>query len=408
MTLQQIDLHNTITALSCALDLVGVDEVKHGKRVAMMAYHIARHLQWPDAECLSILHAGMLHDCGVSSIHEHRMITDSLEWAGAEAHAIRGAEYLAACSPLAHLAADIRYHHSRWQLLNQLPIAKTTRVRANLLFLADRVDVLQLPYLRSEQILSASTNIVRQIQSLSGSLFAPELVTAFSETAQSQSFWLAMDDDYMDEDIHALGLNTASIAIDYPTLREIAHLFSRVVDAKSHFTELHSQRVALLARQLAIDLGITEQIEEIEIAGLLHDLGKLRVSEDIINKPGKLSPEERAIMQRHSYDTFRILQRVFGNSKIPVWAGFHHENLRGEGYPFKSSSACQDIESRIICVADIFQALAQSRPYREGMKLADILQDLTQRVENGELDAHVVNTIKANAQSYYQLAGGLA
>ncbi len=101
MKLHPIDMHNAITALSCALDLVGVDEVKHGKRVAVMARAIALHLDWPDAECLSILYAGMLHDCGVSRIHEHRRITETLEWDGAEDHCIRGAAYLSACQPLA-------------------------------------------------------------------------------------------------------------------------------------------------------------------------------------------------------------------------------------------------------------------------------------------------------------------
>ncbi|MGZ8183559.1 MAG: hypothetical protein ACXWT1_16515 [Methylobacter sp.] len=71
MKLQHVDIHNAITALSCALDLVGVDEVRHGKRVAVIARAIARYLNWTEADCLSILYAGMLHDCGVSRIHEH-------------------------------------------------------------------------------------------------------------------------------------------------------------------------------------------------------------------------------------------------------------------------------------------------------------------------------------------------
>jgi len=113
MKLQHVDIHNTITALSCALDFVGVDEIKHGKQVAVMARAIAQHLNWPDVDCLSILYSGMLHDCGVSKIHEHRRITETLEWDGAEEHCIRGADYLSACLPLAHLSTEIRYHHTR-------------------------------------------------------------------------------------------------------------------------------------------------------------------------------------------------------------------------------------------------------------------------------------------------------
>lgn len=407
MAQQNIDLHSAITALSCSLDLVGIDEVKHGKRVAMMAYHIADELNWPDDERLSILHAGMLHDCGVAKIREHRQLTACLEWDGAEDHAIRGAEYLSACPPLAHLAAEIRYHHTRWENLLQLPLDQRTRLRANLLFLADRIDVLQVPFLNSDQILTVAPGIVTRLQSFSGSLFAPELLEAFARIAKSQAFWLAMDPDYLDEDLRTLGKYIPLVTLDCPTQRELARLFSRVVDAKSTYTEQHSERVALIARQLAIDFNISgQELEQIEIAGLLHDIGKLRVSEDIIDKPGKLTANERASMQRHSYDTFRILQRVFTHSKIPVWAGFHHENLRGEGYPFHSSDISQDLECRIISVADIFQALAQTRPYRESMDLQAILDDLQHRVSVGELDASVVNMLSERAADYYQLACG--
>ncbi|MCK9607646.1 MAG: HD domain-containing protein [Methylomonas sp.] len=407
MMQDKIDLHSAITALSCSLDLVGIDEIKHGKRVAIMAHHIAGELHWPESERLSILHAGMLHDCGVAQIREHRQLTETLEWNGAEAHAERGADYLSACPLLAHLAPEVRYHHTRWEQLLQLPLDQRTRLRANLLYLADRIDVLQVPYLNSEQILTAAPGIVLRLQALSGTLFAPELLTAFARIADSQAFWLAMEPDYLDEDLRSLGEHIAPVALDYTAQRELARLFSRVVDAKSPYTELHSERVALVARQLAEDFGINgQELEQVEIAGLLHDIGKLRVSEDIIDKPGQLTSNERASMQRHSYDTYRILQRVFANSKIPVWAGFHHENLRGEGYPFKSSGAAQDLECRIISVADIFQALAQTRPYRESMALDDILDDLRHRVKVGELDASVVDKLAEHADAYYQLACG--
>jgi HD-GYP domain-containing protein (c-di-GMP phosphodiesterase class II) len=404
---QDIDLHSAITALSCSLDLVGIDEVKHGKRVAIMAYHIAKELNWSDPDCLSILHAGMLHDCGVSQIREHRHLTETLEWDGAEAHAIRGAEYLSACPPLAYLATEIRYHHTRWEELLKLPLDQRTRERGNLIYLADRVDVLQAPFINSEQILVAAPGIISRLQALAGSLFSPELLAAFAHIAKSQSFWLAMDPDYLDEDLREVGKKITPVAVDFVAQRELARLFSRVVDAKSSYTEQHSECVALITRQLAIEFGITgSDLQQIEIAGLLHDIGKLRVSEDIIEKPGKLTPDERACMQRHSYDTYRILQRVFANTKIPIWAGFHHENLRGEGYPFKSSGASQDIECRIISVADIFQALVQTRPYRASMDLAAILDDLQHRVSIGELDAAVVNKLAEHAEDYYRLARG--
>ncbi|MGZ8158103.1 MAG: HD-GYP domain-containing protein [Methylobacter sp.] len=405
MKLQHVDIHNAITALSCALDLVGVDEVRHGKRVAVIARAIARYLNWTEADCLSILYAGMLHDCGVSRIHEHHQLTETLEWDGANDHCIRGADYLSACPPVAHLSAEIRYHHTRWEELLETPIDHRIRLRANLLFLADRIDVLQAPFLNSGQILIEYPAIIALIKTLSGALFAPELVDAFAEVADVEAFWLAMEPEYLDEDLRSIGHHIQTTLLGIPALKELARLFSRVVDAKSPYTDEHSQRVARIARQLAIDFGIKGyELEQVEIAGLLHDIGKLRVSEDIIDKPGGLTPEERATMHRHSYDTFRILQRVFDDSKIPVWAGFHHETLLGDGYPFKNGNQELDLECRIITVADIFQALAQQRPYRPSMSLEFILNDLQSRVASGHLDAAVVAKVTDNAGLYYRLA----
>ncbi len=405
MKLQHVDIHNAITALSCALDLVGVDEVRHGKRVAIMANSIARHLNWPELECLSSLYAGMLHDCGVSRIHEHRRLTETLEWDGAEDHCIRGAAYLSACQPLAHLSTEIRYHHTRWEKLLESPIDHHLGLRANLLYLADRIDMLQAPFLNSDRILIEYPEIIAHIKTLSGVLFAPELVDAFADIADVEAFWLAMEPEYLDEDLRRIGSHIPTTLLGIPALKELARLFSRVVDAKSPYTNEHSQRVAHIARQLAMDFGIAGyELEQIEIAGLLHDIGKLRVSEDIIDKPGSLTQDERATMHRHSYDTFRILQRVFDDSKIPIWAGFHHETLIGDGYPFKNGNKELDLECRIIAVADIFQALAQERPYRHTMSLEYIVNNLQSRVASGHLDAKVVAKLTENAELYYRLA----
>lgn len=402
---QAIDLHNAITTLSGALDLVGVDEVKHGKRVGMMAYTLAKHLNWSDDDSLSILYAGMLHDCGVSKIHEHRSLTTSLEWEGAEHHCIRGSEYLAACPVLARYATEVRYHHTRWEKLITIPIENRILYRANLLFLADRIDVLQAPFLGTQSILTEFPAIINRIESLSGMLFAPELVAAFVQVAQVEAFWLKLEGEYLDEDLQKIGRHSNPVSLTIFEFKELARMFSRVVDAKTPFTDEHSQYVAKISRQLASEFGIAElELEHIEIAGLLHDIGKLRVSEDILEKPGSLSAMERACMHRHSYDTFRILNRVFEGTNIPLWAGFHHETLLGSGYPFGSVGAELDLECRIIAVADIFQALAQDRPYRKKWTLDMILDNMYKRVESGNLDAQVVDKLAGQGEKYYRLA----
>jgi putative nucleotidyltransferase with HDIG domain len=401
----KIDLHSTVAALSSSLDLVGIDEVKHGKRVAIMAKNVARELGWSKADCLTLMHAGMLHDCGVSRVQEHRNLSETLEWDGAEAHCIRGEAYLRACAPLAHLATDIRYHHTLWETLRDLPLEETTRLRANLIYLADRVDTLQLPFIGTEQILLEYPAILDYARKQAGRMFAPELVEAFARAADEEAFWLSMDPEYLDEELAEFSSHQTQVTLNLNDLRALALLFSRIVDAKSHYTEEHSERVAKIARYLAGRLGKTgAELDLIEIAGLLHDIGKLRVDEAIIEKPGKLTEREYACIRRHSYDTYRILRRVFGHTPIPVWAGYHHENLLGLGYPFKRVPRQIDLEARIICVADVFQALAQNRSYRGRMPQDEIIKHLKERVEQGTLDGHVVSVLIDQADECYRLA----
>lgn len=401
-------LHQVIIGLTHALDLVGVDEVRHGKRVAVMAETIARELGWSKTERDFILHAGMLHDCGVSQTREHHDLTDGLEWAGAMAHCHRGERYLIECPPLAAFAPVVRWHHTRWE---HLPAAlpENTRMAANLIFLADRVDALQSPHIsgeagRQNAILWEYPAIIERARGLAGTLFSPVLVDAFAKAAANEAFWLAMDPEYLDEDI-AHFATIADRQLSMPEMLDIANLFARVVDAKSAYTIEHSRRVARIARHLAERAGLVgETLDLIEAAGLLHDLGKLRVPDYIIEKPGPLDRHERAMITRHAYDSFRILKNVFGGTPIAYWAGAHHENLLGTGYPFHRSGQKLDLEARIISVADIFQALAQTRPYRGQQSRDEVFAILTELAQAGRVDGEVIELLGRELDVCYALA----
>jgi len=403
-----LHLHQVIIGLAHALDLVGVDEVQHGKRVAVMAEAIACELGWSKQERDFILQAGMLHDCGVSQTREHHDIADGMEWAGAIAHCERGERYLLDCPPLAEFAPVVRWHHTRWENLPAL-LSEKTRVAANLIFLADRVDALQIPYLRAEAglqnaILWEYPTIIERVQGLAGTLFSPVLVDAFVSAASNEAYWLAMDPDYLDEDI----VNFTTVADRLLSMRDIldiANLFARVVDAKSAYTHEHSRRVARIARYLAEREGRSgEVLDFIEAAGLLHDLGKLRVPDFIIDKPAALTREERAMITRHAYDSFRILKNVFRGTPIAYWAGAHHENLLGTGYPFHRMGQKLDLEARIISVADIFQALAQTRPYRVQQSRDEVYAQLTELARAGRVDGEVVELLGRELDACYALA----
>jgi HD-GYP domain-containing protein (c-di-GMP phosphodiesterase class II) len=409
MPAMKISLSRAITALTSVLDFVGVDEVQHGKRVALMASAVAEEMGWSGERCRQMLYAGMLHDCGVSRLREHRLLTDTLEWDGAEEHCLRGEEYLLACPPLAHLAPVVRWHHTRWERLPGHALTEAVREEANLIFLADRADVLLAPYanggaLRNE-ILWEHPQITDRLATLAGTLFSPALVDGFRRAAASEGFWLSMDPAYLVDEINEHLDADTPIELDTAEALAVAGLFARAVDAKSPYTQEHSTRVAAITRLLAECDGLQgEALYQIEIAALLHDIGKLRVPEEIIDKPAAITVEERALVKRHSYDTGQILKKVFPGQPIADWAAMHHENLLGTGYPDQIPAARIPREARLIAVADIFQALAQNRPYRGRLKADAILEQLRALAAAGHIDAELVELAARNLDHCYELA----
>ncbi len=401
-----VNLGQAIHALSDTLDLVGVDEVFHGKRVGFMALQCGRALGLGEPALEDVFHAGLLHDCAVSSTTLHRRLINELDWDGADTHCVRGGELLEPFAPLAHLAPIIRHHHTHWEAFPALKIPESTARLANLIYLTDRVDALTIPHYERDLLLAR--HAVRQtIWRLSGSFFAPDLATLFMDLSASEAFWLSLEARHLIRFVYERERESLLVPVSFPELRQLALLFARVVDAKSPYTMEHSLGTARLARALAERFGLpAETCEKIEVAGLLHDLGKLQVPDEILEKPGPLTPGEQAMIQRHSFETYQILRGIGGLEDIAVWAAYHHETPDGQGYPFHRGGAELTLEMRIIAVADVFQALAQRRPYRQPLSPARILEMLRAFAGQNCLDGAVVERIGEDLESSWRAATG--
>jgi HD-GYP domain-containing protein (c-di-GMP phosphodiesterase class II) len=133
------------------------------------------------------------------------------------------------------------------------------------------------------------------------------------------------------------------------------------------------------------------------VAGNLHDLGKLAIPNSILEKPGGLNKEETAIMKSHTYYTYFVINTIGGGLKqIAEWAAYHHEKLDGSGYPFHCGADELSTGARILMVADIFTALAEDRPYRQGMTREGVGQILQQYADRSLLDGRMVHLVREN------------
>ena len=400
-----IDLRSVVSALSDALDLTGVNDVFHGKRVGMMAAEIGRTLGWPAEDTDRLFDAGLLHDCGVSTTYLHRRLVVELDWDGAEAHSLAGEQLLRACAPLADFAPLVRWHHTHWSVLATSGCDERTARQANLVFLADRADTLAAPHLSDSELLLHTRGIRDRLAAQSGRMFEPELVQAFLEASRHGAFWLQQEPRAIASYLAAMARRRKPVPATAATLHAVAMLFSRVVDAKSPFTTEHSAGVARVACLLAAAAGIPpERIVRLEIAGLLHDIGKLRIPDEILDKRGALSADERQVMTSHSFETWQILRNIDGFEDIAVWAAFHHEEPGGGGYPFGLGAAALSPEARILRVADVFQAMIQDRPYRASVDPAAIGEHIGMLARNGQVDADAHRLLAANLADAARLA----
>lgn len=405
MTAIQMNIRQMVLTLANAVDLVGVNDVFHGKRVGMMAVECAKAMAWNAATQRLLFDAGLLHDCGVSSTREHHQLINALEWEGENLHCEKGHDLLRNFPPLAQLAPIIRYHHTRWETLKGLSVGSPITSHANLIHLVDRVDALAARYYADDSLLLHVDEIRDVIKSHRDEIFAPDLVDAFLATSATEAFWLLLDPAYIPQYVEDMERFSEVRAGTLEELKQFAFLIAGVVDAKSHFTAEHSLGVARLSRFLGQQLGFAgEHLEKLEIAALMHDIGKLQVPDELLESSSAYSPADRSIMKKHSFATYQILRRIGGFEEVALWAAEHHESLDGNGYPFHLKGEEIPPEARIIKVADIFQALAQRRPYRAPMPAPEILNLLRRMQAENEVDGAIVDLVTRHAEECLEAA----
>jgi HD-GYP domain-containing protein (c-di-GMP phosphodiesterase class II) len=233
-----------------------------------------------------------------------------------------------------------------------------------------------------------------EVHRRSGQWFDPELVKAFESVAQHPHFWDVLRSEDIDSAVQALEPDGFAIALDEDYLDDIATAFGQVIDSKSPYTSGHSNRVAFYTDMVSSELGLPEERRRwLNRGALLHDMGKLGVSNSILDKAGQLDRDEWEAMKMHSMYTETILARISAFSELASVAGAHHERLDGGGYPRGLNAEDIALETRIITVADIFDAITAERPYRGAIPVPQALEMMAKTVGTA-IDSNCFDALK--------------
>ena len=228
---------------------------------------------------------------------------------------------------------------------------------------------------------SGPASAMREIQHRSGEWFDPALVRAAERAARQPAFWSTLDSPTLDAAVLALEPKHLRVPVGEDYLDDIAAAFGRVVDAKSAFTSGHSVRVAAYVDRIAAVLQVPAPRRRwLRRGALLHDVGKLGVSNAVLDKPGRLNAAEWETVKLHATYTHAILSRIGPFAELANVAAAHHEKLDGTGYPLGLAGDEITLETRIITTADIFDAISAERPYSPAVPVPRTLEIMARKV----------------------------
>ena len=386
-----VNLWNLVSPLAKTFDLMNPALGDHCLRVAYLAMRLAEELEWPAWRRREAAIAGALHDIGAFSLAE-RLDLLEFETADQGTHARAGYILLREFKPFERIAETVLHHHLQWrngqgERVDGSPVPDGS----HLLHLADRTAVL---FRKEEPVLAQIPGIRASIRERSGPWFVPSYVDALLRLCDRDYIWLEISSGAMEDSLR-LSLGMETIDTDIGEFVGFSRLVCRIIDFKSEFTATHSSGVAAVGRSLASLVGFSRQeCRMFEIAAYLHDLGKLAVPSEILEKRDRLTQAEWGVMRTHAYYTYQILNPIEALNLVASWSSLHQERLDGSGYPFHVGEDDLPLGARLMAVADVFTGITENRPYRKGMTREEALGVLHGMAAKGELDARLISLLE--------------
>jgi HD-GYP domain-containing protein (c-di-GMP phosphodiesterase class II) len=381
-------------------DLTGATK-GHGQRVAYLSLLMSHSLSYSDPELIDFISCALLHDCGASeyirkkeeALKSGKIYTEiynGQKVVGDGLHALLGERSSRNLPFYGNTDGIILMHHEQSNGLGPLHCTeKEIPLKSKIIFLADRMDVW---YDLRTITRDGFNQMMKHMRSCEGQEFSKDALDFMEEQIHYQDIQLMQDRGPKDCLLHLLPLHEKEFTDTQ--VHNMAHFFGYIVDSKSKFTRAHSVGVSTKAERMASYYGWSkEKTLRFYLAGALHDYGKLTIPTSILEKKGKLTPTEFNRMKSHAIYTYITLNDIPGFQDIRDWAALHHEKLDGTGYFFGLTAEELPFESRVMACIDIYQALRETRPYKEGYSHAKAMEIMKSMASEGKIDASIVHDV---------------
>ena len=366
-----------------ALNLLDEAYPQHHQQTAYLAYRMAAELGYEEADRIEIIWDALMYDVG------RVILPDDKEYSFRELSAA-GLNIVGDVSKLQFVRRMFQAGEASFEGDPAYELLSKEARFAEVIDLSRKVSKILKA---NDAALNQVEDICETISNMAGKELHSWAVECFLRVANIEFIW--MDLLHQPEVVLTYIPDGLDLTIDEAI--ELARFMSRVIDFRSSYTAAHSVGVAVSAVRLAEIMGMSEdECKEMLIAGYLHDIGKLKVSKEILEKGEKLTDEEFNIVKEYAYYTYLFLKDIPGFEQLGRWAALHHEKLNGFGYPFGLKMGDIPMGAQILAVADIFSAVAEVRAYRQSMAKEGVMKTLAESIEKGALSGYIVELMLQN------------
>ena len=387
-----------------AFDIIEKEQLgaseNHSMRVAALCIAMGSRLGYDDDTVSAITTCGMFHDSALTEYHLSQE-SGALQEQNMALHCERGQGNVSWLPFNTNIDQLILYHHERGdgngpfrKKENEIPL------EAALIAAADAVDAThhlqrisneKLPELHGKIMLNANTYSTRA---------AVEVLL----DVLNEDLLIKLRDENIMQTIER-ELPRWEVDINDSRIIRVGEFIARVIDYKSKFTRMHTSQIANRAWIMAEYYGYgSEDRNALFLAASLHDVGKIGIPTEILEKPGKLDADEFSIIKLHVKNTLDWLGEVPDFEQIRNWASDHHEKFDGLGYSRNKTEAELDFNSRLMACIDIYQAVCEPRPYHGARTHEETMQILYEMSAKGQIDEKIVNDLD-NVMAKYSMMG---